>query len=305
MTASRFARRTFSALAAGILAGAALLAVGPSPASAAPTQSLIRAAHFSPTTPGVDVYLTPFSGGATKTAWLSNVTYGTVSGYESLASGTYTVAMRLAGAPASSAPALSWVLDAKPGAAYTIAGVGAGASVRGVVISDDPAVPQAGSGLVRVIQAASRAPVLSVRGVGGPVIAAGAQFASVTSYTNVAAGTLRVQAASTSDPSISADTTVTVKSGQVSTILLLDDPTRGITARVLVDAAADAAVPVGSINAGGGGTATVTTGSSSVGKWLSLAGITGALLVGAAAFIIVSARRSRRPVVAAGRHAAS
>jgi hypothetical protein len=243
--------------AMAVLASSWLIAGSPAASAApAPAQAVIRAAHFSPTTPGVDVYLTPFAGGGTKTAWLSGVSYGAVSGYQSLTPGLYTVAMRLAGASPSTPPALSWVLDAKAGAAYTIAGVGAGSSVRGVVIPDDLSAPPAGDGLVRVIQAASRAPVVSVADASGSVIAPSAQFASVTSYASVAAGSLDIKATSTSDPSITTDSTVDIKSGQITSILLLDGKSGGITLRTLVDSASAGLVPVGAVPAGAGGAAT-------------------------------------------------
>jgi hypothetical protein len=225
-------------------------------------QAVIRAAHFSPTTPGVDVYLTPFTGAATRTAWLSNVSYGAVSPYETLPPGLYTVAMRLAGSNPSTPPALTWVLDARAGAAYTIAGVGSGSAVRGVVIPDELAAPPSGQGLVRVIQAASRAPVATVAVTGGPVIAPAARFATVTSYAPVSAGTLQVTARSATDPSLSAAASVQLESGQISSILLLDGQGSGITMRTLLDSAAAATVPVGAVPAGAGGTATAPRGSA-------------------------------------------
>jgi Domain of unknown function (DUF4397) len=270
-----------------------------SAASAAPAPALIRAAHFSPTTPGVDVYLTPFDGGATTTAWLSGVTYGTVSNYETLAPGTYTVSMRLAGASPATKPALSWILDARAGAAYTIAGVGSGQAVRGVVIPDQMTTPKAGDGLVRVIQAASRAPSVNVLATGGTVIADDAQFATVTNYTNVPAGIQHINTTSTSDPALTTTLPNEIKSGQVNSVLVLDAPTGGITTRVLLDAAGASVVPVGAVDAGGGGTATTFT-STSHSLWLPVAGaVLGLLLVVIVAFV-------RRPAAAgaAGRHLA-
>src|SRR5437879_10687996 len=92
------ARRLLAALAAATLAGSVAM-IAP-PASGSAPAALLRGAHFSPDTPGVDVYLTAFSGGTTR-LWLSEVGYGDVSGYERIASGPYAGAMRPHGAAAS------------------------------------------------------------------------------------------------------------------------------------------------------------------------------------------------------------
>ena len=61
---------------------------------------------------------------------LHHVAYGEVSPYESVASGEYTVAMRAAGASASSKPVLSTTIDVVTGDAYTVAGMGPFAGLR-------------------------------------------------------------------------------------------------------------------------------------------------------------------------------
>jgi hypothetical protein len=274
---------------AAIAAAATLLAGSPAAAADRSAVAFVRAAHFSPTTPGVDVYLTPFSGAATK-AWLTGVRYGAVSPYQTLPAGTYTVSMRLAGAPASSPPALSWELVAKAGAAYTVAGVGSGKSVHGVVIRDRLSAPPHGDGSVRVIQAASRAPVVSVAAMHGPVIAKAAQFSTVTRYDTVAAGVRRITAASTSNPAVATTAALDLRSGQVKSVLVLDNQGKGITMRVLLDSAADSAAPVGSVNAGGGGTAAAPAASGGGFDW-TLAGLA---ITPLAALLLFGAAASRR-----------
>src|ERR1700728_4632935 len=61
----------------------------------------IRLAHLSPNAPAVDVYLYAI-GNSKAMIVLHHVSYGTVSPYETVAAGDYTVAMRAAGAPARS-----------------------------------------------------------------------------------------------------------------------------------------------------------------------------------------------------------
>jgi hypothetical protein len=246
-------RQTLAAVGAGlVLATAALL--GATPASAQTPDAVVRAAHFSPTTPGVDVYLSPFSGSPGK-LWLSSVKYGTVSPYFRLTPGLYTVALRLHGHSATEPPALQWTLQAVAGRAYTVAGVGAGASVKGVVIHDDLSTPSNGTGRIRVIQAASRAPTLTVTATqDNQVVAKDVAFASTTPYSTVKSGDLSLHAAAT-DSSVSTTSTVNVKSATVTSVLVLDAQGSGITIRAIVDSSGTANTPRGPVSAGGGGTA--------------------------------------------------
>jgi hypothetical protein len=248
-------RQSLAVAGAGlVLATGALL--GATPASARTPDAVVRAAHFSPTTPGVDVYLSPFSGSAGK-LWLSSVAYGTVSPYFRLTPGLYTVALRLHGHSATEPPALQWTLQAVGGRAYTVAGVGAGTSVKGVVIRDDLSTPSNGTGRIRVIQAASRAPKLTVAAEGGPVVAKDAAFATTTPYSTVKSGDLSLDATATGS-SVSTTGIVAVKSGTVTSILVLDAQGSGITIRAIVDSSGTANMPRGPVSAGGGGTAAGT-----------------------------------------------
>ena len=70
----------------------------------------IRLAHLSPNTPAVDVYLYSF-GDSSALLVVHSVAYGTVSSYQPLAAGDYSVAMRAAGAAATSKPVLSASVD--------------------------------------------------------------------------------------------------------------------------------------------------------------------------------------------------
>lgn len=287
-----FIRRT-QGIVLILLIGAAtsLLAASPSQAAPAPADAVVRAAHLSPTTPGVDVYLSPFNGKKSTKAWLSNVGYGDVTSYQALTPGLYTVAMRAAGANPASPAMLSWTLNARSGAAYTVAGVGAAPSVRGVVIPDSLTAPPAGQGRVRVIQAASRAPVATVSATTGAVITPRASFASVSDYATLPAGVWDVRAVSASMPSLSATSPVDIKSGQITSILLLDGKPSGITLRTLVDSSAAAVMPIDAVPAGAGGTATVIINS---GHHTALPALISALVLAGSAIALLGAGRSRR-----------
>ena len=224
------------------------------PASASDPDALIRAAHFSPDTPGVDVYLTGFAGGSSK-LWVPNAVYGGVSAYQSVAAGLYVVSMRPHGAPASSPAVISWNLAVKSGQAYTTAAIGSSKALRSIVLHDDLSLPKPGSGRIRLVQAASRAAEAQVVALNGPTIAERAAFATTTGYTTVPAGTWSVRARSVVPPVVDTDGTVPVASGSVTSVLLLDAPSGGITIRYVLDAAGAAVVPVGAVPAGAGGSA--------------------------------------------------
>ncbi len=279
-------------IAVAVLAGPGTVSssAGPRGTSAA-ADSVVRGAHFSPDTPGVDVYLTAVAGGST-TLWLSGVGYGDVSPYRHLAAGLYAVSMRAHGAAASTPAALSWTLNARAGQAYTAAAVGMNKDLHGIVLLDEPTPPGAGHGQVRVIQAASRAPRASVVAQNGAVVANSVAFATSTPYTTVPAGILPIQARSLSTPSLAADASVPIASGSVSSIVLLDGKDGGITLRTVTDAAGAATIPQGSAPAGGGGTArqprAVWIGGAPFGALVTLLGVLAAAGVG-----IIAVRRVR------------
>src|SRR5262249_56537366 len=111
-------------------------------------------AHLSPNPPAVDVYLYSFGNSSAKIV-LHHVAYGTVSPYEAVAAGDYSVAMRAAGASATSQPVLSTSVTVKADHAYTVAGMGPKSGLRLQVIDDTLTTPT-GKSLVRVIQASAK-----------------------------------------------------------------------------------------------------------------------------------------------------
>ena len=144
--------------AAGITLGQ--LAVAVPFASASTGVGWIRLAHLSPNTPAVDVYLYSFRDPTAKIV-LDHVSYGTVSGFEQLPAGDYTVAMRGAGAAPGSKPVLSTAVDVLAGHAYTVAGMGPASGLRLQIIPDRLTTPR-GKALVRVIQASLDQNVVTV-----------------------------------------------------------------------------------------------------------------------------------------------
>ncbi len=227
------------------------LMIAPAAASASAATSgtgWIRLAHLSPNTPPVDVYLYSF-GDSTAQLVLHHVGYGTVSPYEPVAAGIYSVAMRAAGASPTSAPVLSASVDVIAGNAYTVAGLGPESALRLQVLHDDLSTPP-GKVLVRVIQASLRQHVVTVS-FGGQVLASGLAFGSVSSYQTVSPATATVLVAG---DGASASARVTLAAGTVHTLVVLDG-TSGLTIDNLLDAAGSGDMPAGAAATGFGGTA--------------------------------------------------
>jgi uncharacterized protein DUF4397 len=243
-----FRRLAGAAAALVAFAATALLAA---PAQAADGDGYVRLAHLSPDTPAVDVYLKPKSGG--KQQRFPGVAYGVMSPYLRLPVGTYSVAMRPAGADPDSDPVLTLDVNVESGQAYTVAGVGRYADLGLRVIRDDLKLPAANESKVRIIQASVRAPVLDVGVNDGPAIADGVQFATTTSYRQVKPGmwTVRVQ------PTGGGTTSTlpcTLGAGNVYSLLVLDAKGGGLKTQLRIDAQREGAMPLGGVATGGGGT---------------------------------------------------
>ena len=278
---ARFARMYrlagLALLALGLLAGAA-------PASASQGSGWLRLAHLSPNTPAVDVYLYSFHNSKALIV-VHHVAYGTISGYQKIPAGEYTVAMRAAGASPTSAPVISTTVNIEPGGAYTVAGLGPAKGLRLQVLRDRLTTPK-GKALVRIIQASLRQHLVTLR-AGHAVLARHVQFGSVTAYKVVAPGTWNVSADGRTDRTSSQ---ITLAAGTIHTIVVLDDPGH-LALDDLVDAAGSKVAPAGAPATGLGGTAPSPRHSDL--PWLALIGA-GALLG------VAGITKARRP---AGAHA--
>jgi len=253
-------------------------------APAAPGTGWIRLAHFSPNTPAVDVYLYSFDSPGARLV-LHHVAYGTVSPYQPVAAGDYSVAMRAAGAAATSPPVLSTSVAVKAGHAYTVAGMGPESGLRLQVMSDELSTP-AGQALVRVIQASLKQQVVTVD-FGGKLLAGRLSFATVSPYRAVAPGTEAVTATGSGGDATS---TVTLAAGTVHTLVILDGAA-GLQIVNLEDAAGSGHMPVGAASTGLGGTAPRAPASPA--PWLAVIAA-GSLLALGALLAMAGALRPRR-----------
>ena len=259
----------------GLAAGTVALAVPvASAAPAAPAKAKvgwIRLAHFSPDTPAVDVYLYSFGNPNAKIV-LQHVTYGTVSPYEAVPSGEYTVAMRGAGAKPSSKPVLSTTVNIATGQAYTVAGMGPFSGIRLQILPDSLVTPK-GKAMIRVIQASLHEHTVKFT-ADGKTVAEHLKFGDYTSYMVVKPGAGQVKAVGSS---LTALDNVDVKAETIHTFVVLDNPGT-LAIDNLVDAAGSHEVPTGNPNTGLGGTAAVA--GSSMTPWLAV--VAAGLLVTAA-----------------------
>jgi hypothetical protein len=244
---ARVLRALAGLAAAGVLAGGALTA-SLAPAWASTGFGWLRLAHLSPNTPAVDVYLYPV-GKPAPLIVLKHVAYGEESPYERVAAGDYTVAMRAAGAPASSKPVLSTAVDVAQGHAYTVAGMGPFSSLRLQVLQDDLTTPP-GEALVRIIQASLQDKSVTVR-IGTQTVASGLKFGTATGYETVSPGTMTAQVTGGAE---TASSQVAFPAGSIHTLVVLDDPGH-LAIQVLADAVGSSAVPSGAADTGYGGTA--------------------------------------------------
>jgi hypothetical protein len=217
----------------------------------------------------VDVYLYSF-GNPRAMVVLHHVAYGTVSPYQRVASGDYTVAMRGAGAAPTSKPVLSASVDVTAGHAYTVAGMGPFKALRLEVLHDQLRTPP-GATLVRIIQASLKASQVTVT-AGARAIARKLPFGRLTGYQTLTPGTWTLHARGPGDH---ATTRLHLTGGSIHTVVVLDDPGH-LALRALTDAAGSARAPTGPAETGEGGTAAVP--GPSLRPWLT-ASVCGLLLV--------------------------
>src|SRR5580692_341198 len=211
----------------------------------------IRLAHLSPNTPAVDVYLYSFDN-STAMIVLHHVAYGTVSPYESVQAGDYSVAMRAAGASATSQPVLSTSVTIAAGHAFTVAGMGPESGLRLQVLDDDLTTPP-GQALVRVIQASLKQQEVKVT-LGSTVLSDSLKFASVSAYQGVTPGAQTVTVSAVSAGAGDTSSSVTCAAGTVHTLVVLDGAS-GLEVVNLEDASGSGKPPLGGVSTGFGGTA--------------------------------------------------
>ena len=138
---------------ARVAAAASLVLAFARPASAADT-AMVRVLHASPDAPAVDVYLDDAIVGP-----LTNVPFGTISGYLDIPSGYHNVKVYATGT--TTGPVIDTDVTVAAGGRYTIAATNAVASIEAQVLEDKPA-PSCTTAQVRVVHFSADAPAVDV-----------------------------------------------------------------------------------------------------------------------------------------------
>ncbi|QLD11807.1 DUF4397 domain-containing protein [Microbacterium oleivorans] len=245
--------RGLAVVAAAAIPFAISIAVAPAASAAVPAEpgGWARVAHLSPDTKSVDVQMTALAGGAVVYE-LDDVAYGAVSSYIPLAEGTYVVSMVPSDAADDAEPIVQQSVDVAAGGPVTVAAYGVNADLQTVVFEDDLSAPAAGEARVRVIQASTVEPTVSVDTAQGRPIARDVPTGSATDYAAVGAGSWNLELAGADDVSTA---TVDLPAGSVSTLFVLDTSSGALTATAVTDSATLADMPIGGIETGGGGAA--------------------------------------------------
>lgn len=235
------------ATAVGVVALAAGTAAGAQGSEEPAAAGWARLAHLSPDTPEVDVSLTGLDGESVLE--LQDVGYGDVSGYARLPAGTYTAAMRPAGAPADSEPVITAAVEIEDGVAITVAAVGLNADLSGRILVDDLTAPAAGQARVRLISAAVSSPSVTVTTDTGTVLADDAAFGTATGYSEVPGGRWTLDLSSDAG---TGSTSVDLAAGTVNTLFVLDvDGALNVVG--VVDSTGTPDAPAGGVQTGGRG----------------------------------------------------
>jgi len=257
-------------------------------ASAAANSGWIRLGNLSPATAPVDLYVFS-SGNAAAQIILRDIGYGTVSGYQVVGTGGYTVQMRPAGASASSSPTSSASVTVQAGHAYTVA-----ALVGQLKVLDDSLTTPKGKSLVRVIQATDEPQVTfhcsCAPGAPGN-ITTNAAPGSVSSYATIPVGTWTMSA---TGATAKASLPITLTADTVHTEAVVQKAGGTIGIEDLLDAAGSGQPPVGGVGTGFGGTAPRGPGAPL--PWLAVIGAGALLTLGGG----VALRRARLHRLTAG-----
>jgi Domain of unknown function (DUF4397) len=174
-----------------------------------------------------------------------------VSQYQPLPPDSYVISMRPAGADAATPPVISTTVDARPGAAYTVAGTGKSANLGLSVLNDKLDMLPAGKASVRVINAALSVPSADVGPVNGPVWATDVAFGTETAYVDCPLGKWDLAVSSSGT---SSTVPLTLEENSTYTVLLIDKG-EGLEPQVTRDSTGAGTVPSGAIETGLGGAA--------------------------------------------------
>jgi hypothetical protein len=233
------------------VAAAVLTALIPlaTPAVAQEEPAHVRVAHFSPDTPGVDVYVDGQQA-------VGNMGFETVTDYLAVPAGQHLFELRPSGADPTSAPVWSGSPTLESGAYYTAAGIGPRAELTAQLFTDSMSAPPPGQANARFINAAVDSPTVTVTFGGSPLVFDDAEFAQPTQYQAVAPGRYDVSVQDASGTALVGSQFIEFAAGVNYTVVAIGGGSTPLRLLPVVDARAAATPPAGGMATGAGGTAT-------------------------------------------------
>jgi hypothetical protein len=221
--------------------------VGAREATADPGTGMLRLAHLSPNTPAVDMYASGPNLPLTKVA--GDVSYRAVSPYLTEPAGTYRIQGRPAGAPATAPPLFDVAVDLPAGAAQTatFVDIGPNGATQAQVLDDETAPAAAGTGSLRIVQAAAEVGPLDVQAVDPSghdaqiPLARTLFYGSATPYATVAAHPWALQLSTRTGKESTLQVPVT--STSVASVVVTRGADGDLAAQVVPDAASAAKTP--------------------------------------------------------------
>jgi hypothetical protein len=223
-------------------------------ASSVTNTGWISLGNLSATTSAADLYVYS-SGDSSPQLVERDLGYGTVSAFEVVNAGDYSVKMRAAGSPESSSPVLTAAVTVQAGHSYTVAALNTSSSNRQLKVLDDSLTTPKGKSLVRVIQASVHHKSVTFHcscAPGAPGnIATDASTGSVSGYATIPPG---VWTMSAKGGSATASEPVGLTAGTVHTEVVVDSSS-GLAIENLVDSVATGQPPSGGVDTGLGGAA--------------------------------------------------
>ena len=223
-------------------------------ASSVTNTGWISLGNLSATTSAADLYLYS-SGDSSPQLVEHDLGYGTVSAFELVNAGDYSVKMRAAGSSASSSPVLAAAVTVQAGHSYTVAALNTSSSARQLKVLDDSLSTPKGKSLVRVIQASVHQKSVTfhcscAKGAPGNIVT-DAAAGSVSGYATIPPG---VWTMSAKGSTATASQPVGLSAGTVHTEVVVDS-NGGLAIENLLDSVGTGQPPSGGVDTGLGGAA--------------------------------------------------
>ncbi len=229
---------------APVIAGALL--AGMSGSALAAETADVRVLHASPDAPAVDIYLDDTIVDA-----LTDVPFGTISGYLPIPVGAHNVKVYATGTTAD--PVIDADVTVAAGEAYTIAATGALADITPQVLKDDPD-PSASTAKVRVVHFSADAPAVDIATAGSAVddaVVKDLAYPKATDYLALPGGTYDLEVRLAGETTVAlALPNVKVQDGRAYSVFAVGSAAspavggNGLQAVVAVDATAAATATV-------------------------------------------------------------